>query len=312
MAVEASSVKRVVVTGGTGFVGGAVVRALLRRGDQVTVFSRRAGAVEEAFEGRARGVAWRPEQEDAPEGPLAEADAVVHLAGEPAIGMRWTDEVKRRIEGSRVEGTRRLVATLRRLPGSGRVLVSASGVGYYGNREGDETCSEAAPPGGDFLARVCVGWEAAAREAEAAGVRVVLLRIGVVLAAEGGALEKLVLPFRMGVGGPIGTGRQWVSFVHLDDVVGAVELAVDAPDLRGPVNVVAPNPVQQEELARAIGRRLRRPSWLRVPGLALRARFGEGAEPLLGGQRAVPEALLRAGFAFRHPELDDALAACLP
>jgi uncharacterized protein (TIGR01777 family) len=297
---------RVTVTGATGLIGPALVAALRDRGDEVTVLSR-----DPARAARALGVA--AEEWDAasaaPPGALAGRDGVVHLAGEP-LAQRWSAASKRRIRDSRVEGTRGLVEGLRAADPRPGVLVSASGVGYYG-AHGDEAVDESAPAGDDFAARVCVEWEAAAREAEALGMRVALVRTGVVLDRGGGALAKMLPPFRLGVGGPVAGGRQYLPWIHLDDIVGIYLAALDGDAWTGPVNAAAPTPVTNAEFSRALGRALRRPAVLPVPGLALRALYGEMAIIVTTGQRAVPRRAQELGYAFRHPELDEALRSAL-
>jgi uncharacterized protein (TIGR01777 family) len=290
---------RVLVTGGTGFIGSALVEALRARGDEAVVVSRRPGA--------ARRVAW-----DSVEGELERTDAVVHLAGEPVAAARWTDARLQRIRDSRVQSTERLAAAIARASARPRVFVSGSAVGIYGMRDDDRELDESAPPGDDVLARIAVDWEAAASPARAAGTRVVHPRIGVVLGRGGGALAQMATPFRFFVGGPIGSGRQWVSWVHLRDVVRALLFAVDRESLSGPVNVVAPDPARMETLARAIGRAMHRPAAMRVPAVALRLALGGGlAQALLTGQRALPRALLDAGFAFEFSSVEAACADLL-
>jgi uncharacterized protein (TIGR01777 family) len=233
---------------------------------------------------------------------LAEADAVVHLAGEP-VSQRWTKEVREQIRSSRVEGTRRLVEAMRANPP--RVLVSASAVGYYGSR-GDERLTESSPPAAGFLPEVCVEWEREALKAEEFGVRVVCLRNGLVL-GEGGGLDKMMLPFKLGVGGKIGDGKQWMAWIHIDDTAGLIEFAISSTKLRGPVNATAPNPVTNAEFTRDLAAALHRPAILPVPKFALHLLFGEMAQIVYASQRVIPEAALEAGYQFRFPKLDGAL-----
>jgi uncharacterized protein len=298
---------RVAVTGATGLVGSALVRALRERGDQVTALSRdpesaRAGLGVEA-------AAWRPQDEPAPAEALAGHDAVVHLAGE-SVAQRWTAAARRRIRDSRVAGTENLVAGLPSAQPRPAVLISASGVGYYGGR-GDERLDESAPPGDDFLARVSAEWEAAARGAEVLGIRVVTVRTGVALARTGGALARMLPFFRAGVGGPVAGGGQYVPWIHLDDLVGIYLAALDDAGWSGPVNACAPEPATNRELSRALGRALRRPAFAPVPGLAVRLLYGRMAQVVTEGQRAVPAKALALGYRFRHPELEAALRSAL-
>jgi len=289
---------RILLTGGTGFIGARVAAALEKRGDGVVVVSRRPST--------GASVGW-----DAVESEVAKADAVVHLAGEPVADARWTPERLERIRSSRVDTTARLARAIAAASNRPRVLVSASAIGVYGMRRDDVLCDEQTPPGDDVLARVGVAWEAAAGPAKAAGVRVVHPRIGVVLGAGGGALAKMVGAFRWFVGGPVGDGTQWMSWIHIDDAVRALLFLVDTEALSGAVNLVAPAPATMNDMARAIGRTLGRPSSMRVPAFALRLALGEGlAELLLTGQRVAPRRLEEAGFAFAFPSLDEALADC--
>jgi uncharacterized protein (TIGR01777 family) len=283
---------RVLLTGGTGFIGSAVAAALRDRGDEVVVVSRSGP------------VTW-----DAVAPEVGRADAVVHLAGEPVAAARWTPERLARIRSSRVDTTERLARAAATAPRRPRVFVSASAVGYYGTRLDDARLDETAPAGDDGLARICAAWEQAAEPARSAGIRVVHPRIGIVLGAGGGALARMRTPFRWFVGGPLGSGKQWMSWIHRRDVVRALLLLVDREALSGPVNVVAPEPVTMEVFARSLGRSLGRPAALRVPAPVLRLALGDGlARTLLTGQRVVPRKLLDAGFAFDFPALDEALA----
>ena len=290
----------ILVTGSSGLVGSALMPPLRAAGHQVTAVVRRAprpGAAE---------VRWDPLGGDAT-AAFAGADAVVHLSGENIAAGRWSQARKSRILNSRVQGTQTLAATLARLPTPPKVLVSASAQGYYGNR-GDELLQEDSSPGSDFLAEVCRQWEAATQPASQAGVRVVRLRFGLILSATGGALPRMLPLFRLRLGGKLGSGRQWWSWIAIDDVVALIQFALTAGSLRGPVNAVAPNPVTNAEFTRVLARVLRRPALFPAPAFMLRAALGEMADALLlASQRVHPAAAQAAGFAFRFPVLDLAL-----
>jgi uncharacterized protein len=276
---------RVAVTGASGLIGTRLGAALRARGDDVTPLSLR----------------------DGPPSPAAIAghDAVVHLAGEP-VAQRWTDAARERIRSSRVDGTRGLVAAIAAADPRPRVLVTASGVGFYG-AHGDERLDEDAAAGDDFLAQVCVATESEARAAGQAGVRVVVLRTGVVLDRAGGALAKMLPAFRLGVGGPVAGGDQYLSWIHLDDLVGMYLAAIDDEAWSGPFNATAPEPVTNAQFSKALGRALHRPAVLPVPAIALRALYGQMAEIVTEGQRAIPRRALEHGYSFTQPDLDEAL-----
>ena len=295
------------MTGATGLIGGRLVRALKARGDDVTVLSRDPAGAREALGVEAHG--WRPLSHPAPEAALAGRHGVVHLAGEN-VAQRWPDRAKRAIRESREVGTRNLIAGLRAADPRPGVLVCASAVGFYGSR-GEATVDESTPPGDDFLAQVCVAWEREADAAAALGMRVVKIRTGVVLDRRGGALAKMLLPFRAGVGGPVAGGRQYLPWIHADDLVGLYLAALDGPDWRGAINGSAPEPVTNRQFSKALGRALRRPALAPVPGVALRLLYGEMAEIVTTGQRAVPRRPLELGYRFRHPDLDEALRDAL-
>jgi uncharacterized protein (TIGR01777 family) len=289
---------RITVTGGTGRLGSLLVERLRARGDEVTILSRDPQ----------RGVAWDPNAGPAPAEALAARDAVVHLAGED-IAQRWNDEVLRRIHDSREQGTRNLVEGIRAADPRPKALISASGVNYYGDRR--DPIDEDAPPGDDVLAGICVAWEREAERAEELGVRVVRVRTGVVLDRHGGALEKMLLPFRLGVGGPVAGGRQPMAWIHVEDVIGIYLAAIDGEDWSGPVNATAPTPVSNREFSKALGRALHRPAVMPVPGFALRILYGGMALLVTGGQHALPRRTTELGYRHRHQHLDDALRSAL-
>ncbi|HEX7290548.1 MAG TPA: TIGR01777 family oxidoreductase [Conexibacter sp.] len=300
---------RVTVTGATGLIGTRLVAALARRGDEVTVLSRDPERARARLGSGIGAVAWDPLGEPAPAEALAGRDAVIHLAGEP-VAQRWSAAAKERIRTSREVGTANLVAGLRSAEPRPRALVSASAVGYYG-AHGDEEVPESTPPGEGFLAEVCVLWERAAQAANELGMRVAIVRTGIVLDSDGGALAKMLPPFKAGVGGPVAGGRQWMPWIHVDDLVGLYVAAADRDDWSGPLNGSAPQPVTNRDFSKALGRALRRPAVAPVPALALRALYGEMAEIVTTGQRAVPQRALALGHAYAHPQLDEALRSAL-
>jgi len=299
---------KVTVTGATGMIGRALVHELLERGDEVTVLSRDAGRARESFEGRVEAHDWRePKDEPPPRAALSGRDGVVHLLGEP-VAQRWSAEAKREIRDSRVVATGNLVAALRDLPDAERpgVLVSQSASGWYGPR-GDERVDESEPSGSDFLAGVTRDWEARARDAERLGLRVATTRTGVVLSPDGGALEKMLPFFKLGVGGPVAGGEQYVPWIHLDDVAGALAFALHDEGASGALNLAAPEPVTNKELSRTLGRVLKRPAFAPVPGFAVKLLYGDMATIVTTGVRAVPKRLTELGYEFRRPGLEDAL-----
>ncbi len=314
---------KVVVTGATGLLGRELVEALLARGDAVTVLSRNAASAAKAFDGRVTAFEWSdPKGSPAPADALLGRDAVVHLLGEP-VDQRWTKRARQEIRDSRLLATRNLVKGLVAATAEGRgeapgerpgeargerpaVLVSQSATGFYGAR-GDEEVNEATPPGSDFLAEVCLGWEREAARASELGLRVTTTRTGVVLSPSGGALAKMLPPFRAGIGGPIAGGSQYVPWIHADDVVGGLLFCLDTPDATGPVNLVAPNPATNRELSKALGRVLGRPAVAPVPELAMKLLYGDMAQIVTTGVRAVPQRLQDLGYRFSQPELEPAL-----
>jgi uncharacterized protein (TIGR01777 family) len=290
----------IAITGSTGLIGSALVDELTASGHIVRRMVRREG------QRRPGDILWDPAAGRLDPRVLDGVDAVVHLAGEP-IAQRWTAAAKRRIRESRVRGTELLATTIASLSRPPRVLVSGSAMGIYGNR-GDEELDETSPPGHDFLGEVATAWEGATEPAAGAGVRVVKLRTGLVLSPRGGALAKLLFPFRLGLGGRVGSGRQWVSWIGLADAVGGIAHAVGTESLAGPVNLAAPSPVSNAELTKTLARVLRRPAIIPVPAFALRLVFGEmGEATLLASQRMRPRRLLESGYRFRYRTLEGAL-----
>ena len=292
---------KITITGASGLIGSRLVDRLRARGDEVATLSRDPSSP--------GAVRWLPEQEPAPAAALSGTDAVIHLAGEN-VAQRWSDGAKRRIRSSRELGTRNLVAGIEAADPRPRVLVSSSAVGYYGPH-GDEELDERTPAGGDFLAQVCVIWEREAQRAADLGLRVVNVRTGVVLDQGGGALAKMLPFFKLGVGGPVAGGGQYMPWIHVDDVVGIYLAALDGEAWEGPVNASAPEPVTNKTFSRALGRALHRPAFAHVPGLAVKVLYGEMAEIFTKGQRVIPRRAQEHGYAFAHPDLDEALRAAL-
>ena len=291
---------RVTVTGGTGLVGTRLVAALRARGDEVTILSR---------SGAAGALAWNPLAGPAPVAALAGADAVVNLAGEP-IAQRWTGPAREAIRASRIAGTANLIAGIAAASPRPRVLVSANAVGYYGDR-GAERLTEESPAGRGFLAEICVAWEQAALSARTHGARVCVLRTGVALDRRGGALAKMLPPFRLGLGGPVAGGRQYVAWIALADLCGLYLAALDDERYDGVLNATAPTPATNAELSRALGRALHRPAFAPIPGAAVRLLYGAMSEIVTASQNAVPARALALGHTFTHPDLDGALADAL-
>lgn len=300
---------KVIVTGSGGLVGRALIRSLLADGHSVTRLVR--GGAQQFRTPGSNAVEWNPDKGTIDAGALEGHDAAVHLAGEPIGEGRWDDAKKRRIMDSRAKGTRLLTETLAGLGEKPRVLVSASAVGFYGDR-GAEVMREESASGSDFVSEVCREWEKGTLAASQAGIRVVHLRIGLVLSAEGGSLPRMLTPFKFGLGGKVGSGRQYISWITLEDLLRVIRRAIDDEHLRGPVNAVAPNAVTNEEFTKALGRALGRPTFLAMPAFAARLAFGEMAdELLLASTRVEPARLKEAGFDFKHTEVEGALRSVL-
>jgi uncharacterized protein (TIGR01777 family) len=293
---------RVLITGGSGFIGQALTAALVERGDEVIILSRTPETLRNR-QGAVSAVADLSEIKQA-------VDAVVNLAGAPIVDKRWTDARKQVLRDSRIRLTGTLIEWMRQQPKPPQVLVSGSAIGFYGSHA-DEVLDENAEPVTGFAHELCRDWEQAALDAESLGVRVCLIRTGVVLGKGGGALSKMLPPFRFGLGGPIGDGRQWMSWVHLDDEVGAILYLLDNPSLHGPFNLTAPEPVTNAVFSRTLGKVLHRPAFMRVPALVMKLMLGEASELLVEGQRVVPENLHTAGYVFKYPRLEAALEQVL-
>jgi hypothetical protein len=303
------SAPRVTITGATGLIGPRLVTELLAQGAEVTVLSRNPERARKRLGDDVQAFAWDLMSEPAPVAALEGRDAVVNLAGEN-VSQRWSEKAKKAIRESRVTGTHNLLAGIEASSQRPGVLVSSSATGYYGPR-GSEPIDEEAPAGNDFLAEVCVAWEQAAERAAALGMRVVRIRTGVVLDGDGGALEKMLPPFKLGVGGPIAGGRQYLPWIHAEDVVGIIATAVRDERWEGAANATAPVPVSNRDFSLALGRALHRPALLPVPGLALKALYGEMSMIITGGARVVPAKPLMLGYSYRHGELDEALSSAL-
>ncbi|KPJ61024.1 MAG: epimerase [Latescibacteria bacterium DG_63] len=298
---------RIFVTGGTGFVGRNLVSRLVKEGNQVTVLTRSAKATDKTPPSVSY-VQGNPMKQGSWQEAVGEHDVVINLAG-ASLFKRWTAQYKRAIRESRIETTRRLVEGMRAPPGQ-TVFFSTSAVGYYGFR-GDEELTEDSPAGDDFLAKVAGDWEREALKAEEKGVRVVITRFGIVLGDKGGVLSQMVPLFRRYIGGPIGNGKQWFSWIHIEDLMEVFVFLINHPEISGPVNVCSPNPIRNEDLAKALGVALHRPSFLSVPGFLLTPVLGEFGSIILKGQKVIPRRLMDSGFPFQHAQLEQALGSIL-
>jgi uncharacterized protein (TIGR01777 family) len=307
------STGRITITGATGLIGPQLVSALQARDYEVTVLTRDPARAREKL-GEVEAIGWDLMGEAAPPEALVGRAAVIHLAGEP-VAQRWNARARRAIRESRIEGTRNLIEGLR-LAGQSElgerpgVLISSSAIGYYGPH-GEEPLDEDAPPGRDFLSQVCVEWEAEATRARELGLRVVTVRTGVVLDSSGGALAKMLPPFRLGIGGPVAGGRQYIPWIHSEDLLGIMLAALEDERWSGPVNATAPEPLPNRDFSRVLGQVLKRPALAPVPGMALRLLYGEMAEIITTGARVVPAKALVLGYEFRHPRLEEALRSAL-
>jgi len=297
---------KVTVSGATGRVGRHLVAALKARGDDVVALSRDPDKAGEQL--GVKAYAWDLKNEAVPKEALLGRDAVVHLAGED-VGQRWNKEIKAEILDSREKGTRNMVHSIFETKPRPKTFVCASAAGYYGDR-GSEVVGEAEPPGSDWLSEVCARWE---RQAETAkvGTRLVIVRTGIVLDADGGALAKMLPPFKAGVGGPIGSGKQYMPWIHLDDLIGIYLAAIDNQDFHGPINASAPEPATNKDFAKALGHAIKRPALAPVPGIAIKAMYGEMSQIVLKGVRMMPGRAAELGYEFQHPDLGEALRSTL-
>ncbi|HEY7165788.1 MAG TPA: TIGR01777 family oxidoreductase [Candidatus Binatia bacterium] len=298
-----------VITGASGFIGTALTSRLLTEGHRLKLLTHsapRTGSTENK-----RWHHWTPGTPGDWHALVDGADGIINLAGEPIAAKRWTQSQKKKIRESRIAATRSLVEAIAAVEQKPAFLLNASAVGYYGPR-GDEIITEETPPGNDFLSSVCREWEDEARQAERFGVRVIRLRTGIVLGRGGGALAKMVLPFKLFAGGPLGSGNQWMPWIHLEDEIGLIVFLIQAAAASGAFNAAAPNPERMKDFCRTLGQVMGRPSWLGAPAVALKLALGEMSGMLLTGQRAVPAAAERLHYAFKYPALNEALRACMP
>ena len=300
----------IVIAGGTGFIGRALCASLCQDGHRITLLTRRMAEAQRSDDSAVTAIEWNGREPGAWEQCLDQADAVINLAGAPIADGRWTDARKQLLTESRVLATRSLVDALSRCSSKPRTLINASGIGYYGASD-DRVLDEGSQRGHGFLADLCLAWETEALRAQEFGVRVVTLRTGMVLEKDGGALPKMLLPFRLFAGGPILPGTQWVSWIHREDHIGMIRWALTTPTVSGPVNAVAPEPVTMSQFCTVLGKSLHRPSWLPVPGFALRVALGELATLMTTGQRIHPKKALSGGYIFRYPKLEPGLQAIL-
>ncbi|MCC6549274.1 MAG: TIGR01777 family protein [Ignavibacteriaceae bacterium] len=297
--------KKIVITGGTGLIGGILFKMFSERGDQVYLFSRNPDDAKRKIPGAAGYLKWRGNNFDY-SAELEGTDAVIHLAGANVAGQKWNAAYKKEIFDSRIGSTRALVEAMKKLKNKPEVFVCSSAVGYYGDAS-EKELTEDTKPADTFLADVCLQWEKAAEKSEAAGVRSVQIRTGVVLSPKDGALKKLLLPFKLFVGGPLGSGCQWFPWIHADDIAAMYIYAIDKTSMRGAFNGAAPQPLRMSEFAAALGKVLKRPSLFPVPKFVLRLILGEGAAVTLASQKVIPKAIIKEGFKFKFPEIDAAL-----
>lgn len=297
---------KIIIAGATGFIGAVLVERLSHQGHSLRLLSRKLPRANS--KASQQWLVWQPGKSGEWEQSIDGADGVINLAGEPIAAKRWSKAQKVKLRSSRIDSTQALVDAIGKAKVKPEFFLSASAVGYYGG-SGDEILTEESAPGDDFLANLCSEWEALARRAEALGVRVVLLRTGIVLGKGQGALKKMVPPFKMCAGGPLGSGQQWMPWIHIDDEVGLISFLMERAEARGAFNLTAPNPVTMNDFSQALGKVLKRPAWASVPAFVLELMLGEMAEMLLNGQRALPQAALNLGYRFKYPRIAEALAS---
>jgi uncharacterized protein (TIGR01777 family) len=295
---------KLVISGATGLIGSALVDRLWNQFHSLVLLSRRPPT--EIGVTKKEWLAWTPGASGAWEKAIDGADGVINLAGEPIAAKRWNEAQRQKLRSSRIDSTRSLVSAIAKAEKKPKFLLNASAVGYYGPH-GDETITESSPAGSDFLARLCADWEEEAKKAEVHGIRVAVVRTGIVLERGQGALKKMVPPFKTYLGGPLGSGNQWMPWIHIEDEIGLLNFLIENDNARGAFNATAPNPVTMEEFAKALGQVLNRPSWVSVPPSVLALMLGEMADVLLAGQRAIPEAALKLGYVFKYPTIVGAL-----
>jgi uncharacterized protein len=295
---------KLVIAGASGFIGSMLVQRLRQRGDELLLLSRKPRSA--AAAPNTKWFTWKPGESGGWEDSIDGADGIVNLAGEGIAEKRWTEQQKEIIRSSRIDSTRALVHAIAQAKAKPKFLINGSAVGYYGAR-GDEMLTEESLPGKDYLARVCVAWEEEASKAQHLGVRVALVRTGIVLAKGKGALAKMVTPFKFFVGGPLGSGKQWMPWIHIEDEIGLILFLIENANAQGSFNATAPNPVTMEEFSNALGKVLNRPSWASVPASALTLLLGEMADMILAGQKALPKAAQKLGYNFKHPMITEAL-----
>ncbi|MEH2046771.1 thylakoid membrane protein ThyD [Nostoc sp.] len=304
---------KVAITGATGFVGSRLIQRLHGEGHKIVVLTRNTTFAQKVFPSEALPnveiVAYTPNASGSWQSAIANCDGVVNLAGEPIGEGRWTPERKQQILNSRKLGTQKIVEAIANANSKPSVLINASAIGYYGTSQ-TATFDETSLSGNDFLAQVCQAWEAEARKVKDAGVRLVILRFGIVL-GNGGALGKMIPPFKLFAGGPIGSGRQWFSWIHVDDLVNLILQALTKPEIEGVYNATAPNPVRMADLSQTLGQVMNRPSWLPVPAFAIEALLGDGAIVVLEGQQVIPKRTVQTGFEYKYPNLQSALTQIL-